>query len=247
MKVQNYYKWVAIIPYTLIKELLTILLPQSNVSLDVFFVGMTFGPEQQRSLSAFAPSIENLGHLFLFLILYGDYVSSFYKDGAAYYFCRIKSYFWWSIKLFKRFISFAFLYSIAFSTTNLIIAMMKTSCRIECIDYVIYTFVSFTIYTIQVIVLLLLFQTIMQFITHSTAVGIFIALALLCGLVILTLLPISDFWNYINPLFMHITFSNSTPEKVLFQESIALLEIFSLTSILTRLIVNTDISSAISD
>lgn len=203
-----------ILPYCFILSLTAILMP---VQLDYPFVdvfwGSIFGKISAGELTTITLSLESIGAMFLFCLLFGDYVARYFSSVSVYIFSRIRDRRAWAM----RKIGGLLCYALTFSILDVLFKVFES--RIQVADW---GNIAETWQAIMVSLLLLfcLVSTVAIVVNFwaarfGVAAGVVIAFAVI---VLLDLIAISYFDSVINQLLNPLCFNQSIlqePELVL--------------------------------
>ena len=162
-----------------------------------------FGSLSQGDIATIVLSMKTISSIFLFVLLYGNYIAEYFADVANIYFVRVRSRKVWTARKILELVVYAFFYSLLFATLETGIC----SLRVE--EFVIERVLIQTmliIVGILVPVLLVLTILVNGIATKwGISVGVLVAVVLTVGLEVVAIIGYNCLGNIVlNPLCFNI-------------------------------------------
>lgn len=204
-----------ILPYCFILSLTAILMP---VQLEYPFVNVfwdcIFGKITAGELTTITLSLESIGAVFLFCLLFGDYVARYFGSVSVYIFSRIRDRRKWTLHKIGGLLGYALTFSVLdvlFKVFEARIQVSDWGNRAETLQAILASLLLLFFWVSTVAILVNFWAT-----RFGIAVGVVVALVVI---VLLDLIAISYFDNVINQLLNPLCFNES-----ILQEPILVLE-----------------------
>lgn len=205
---------ICIVPYCFILSLTAILMPvQFDYPFADVFWDCIFGKISAGELTTITLSLESIGAVFLFSLLFGDYVAQHFGSVSVYIFTRIRDRQEWAIRKICGLLFYALMFSILDVLFKIFEARIQVSGwgnRGEAWQAIIVSLLLLFFLVSTIAILVNFWAT-----RFGVAVGVVVALAVI---VLLDLIAISYFDNIINQLLNPLCFN-----EVILQEPIFVL------------------------
>ena len=197
-------KLLAIIPYWILMSLTEIMRPEpSSETLSSILWYSLFGRVSAGDIKTLTLSMESLGGVFLFVLLFGDYIAAYFTEISVYIFTRVRDRSIWTIKKIGAVVAYsAFFAEITILIKGYTCLLQKEEIQItkELLYAVIVTFVLLFLLLTQIGILSNFIST-----KFGSIVGVFSALVTLITLSILSIALFNNKLNQIlNPLCFNI-------------------------------------------
>lgn len=198
------WKLLAIIPYWILMSLTEIMRPEpSSETLSSILWYSLFGRVSAGDIKTLTLSMESLGGVFLFVLLFGDYIAAYFTEISVYIFTRVRDRSIWTIKKIGAVVAYsAFFAEITILIKGYTCLLQKEEIQItkELLYAVIVTFVLLFLLLTQIGILSNFIST-----KFGSIVGVFSALVTLITLSILSIALFNNKLNQIlNPLCFNI-------------------------------------------
>ncbi len=200
---------VCIIPYCFILSLTAILMPVQLESpfVDVFW-DCIFGKISAGELTTITLSLESIGAVFLFCLLFGDYVAQYFGSVSVYIFTRIRDRRKWAMRKICGLLGYALMFSLLDVLFKIFEARIQVADWGNMAD-------TWKAIIASLLLLFLLVSTVAILVNFwatrfGVAVGVVVALVVI---VLLDLIAISYFDNVVNQLLNPLCFNESILQK----------------------------------
>lgn len=200
---------VCIVPYCFILSLTAILMPAQleYPFVDVFW-DCIFGKVSAGELTTITLSLESIGAVFLFCLLFGDYVAQHFGRVSVYIFTRIRDRRKWAMRKICGLLCYALMFSILDVLFKIFEARIQVADWGNMAD-------TWQAIIVSLLLLFLLVSTVAILVNFwatrfGVAVGVVVALVVI---VLLDLIAISYFDNVVNQLLNPLCFNESILQK----------------------------------
>lgn len=202
-------KVLLLIPYIFILSLSDIfLVSQKEQTLSVILWHEIFGHLTEGEIQTIVMSMESIGFIFLFGLLFGDYISRFWGDISIFVFSRVARRYKWVYKKIRDLCGFSFMYTLILLLMKIWIAKRQTiNCEID--DTLL-----LTLFTLMgtLIPLFLIVSLLVNWVSirHGTAIGVTSAFSIVLILEFIAILFFDNSFNMIlNPLCFNVSITKS--------------------------------------
>lgn len=202
-------KTFCIVPYVLIFSLSDILLTQpQDVQISERLWFDIFGSITAGEIQSLVPSLESMGAIFLFSLLFGNYISEYWGSARSIFFSRLPDRRRWGWIKIAGLYSRALIYAGLYLTIKLLIAMR--SVRAFHLNKQLCTTVVVLLVLLSLVFMLTCLLTNLVSIRSGTAMGVFLVFALVILLETAGILLFEHKGSIIwNPLCFHVKLASS--------------------------------------
>ena len=234
------WKLLAIIPYWILMSLTEIMRPEpSSETLSSILWYSLFGRVSAGDIKTLTLSMESLGGVFLFVLLFGDYIAAYFTEISVYIFTRVRDRSIWTIKKIGAVVAYsAFFAEITILIKGYTCLLQKEEIQItkELLYAVIVTFVLLFLLLTQIGILSNFIST-----KFGSIVGVFSALV---TLITLSILSIALFNNKLNQILNPLCFNIVLLDKInlmIAKIAISIVYLLMIIAVYTEFIYKLDI------